>query len=83
MAATLSSPIVQGNSVLLKRGEKAKIIGFCSQDIAASLMAMGVLPGSEIRYIRRAPFGGAFYLAIDHHYLALRKTEFEAIVIRK
>lgn len=83
MTAILSSAIVQRNSVHLKVGEKGKIVGFSRQDIAANLMAMGVLPGSELRFIRRAPFGGAYYLAIDHHYLALRKNEFEAIVICK
>lgn len=79
----ISSPIVQPNAYLLQPGDEGVIVGFSSQELAANLMAMGVLPGSKIRYIRRAPFAGAFYLAIDHHFLALRKTEFEAIVIRK
>ncbi|MGH1437817.1 MAG: FeoA family protein [Lewinella sp.] len=83
MTAILSSPIVEPNAYLLQPGEEGVIVGFTRQELAASLMAMGVLPGSKIRYVRRAPFGGAFYLAIDHHFLALRQTEFEAIVIRK
>ena len=83
MTAILSSPIVQPNAYLLQPGEEGVIVGFSSPELAANLMAMGVLPGSKIRYVRRAPFAGAFYLAIDHHFLALRKTEFEAILIRK
>ncbi len=45
-------------------------------------MAMGILPGSVVKIIRRAPFGGGCYIKADNILLALRKDEACTIVIR-
>ncbi len=63
-------------------GEVRTVAGFEQEHLASKLMAMGVLPGSQIKIIRRAPFGGACYVAIDQHYLALRHHEAAAILIK-
>jgi ferrous iron transport protein A len=48
--------------------------------MASKLMAMGILPGSEVELIRRAPFGGAWYVRVDQQHIALRQAEVEAII---
>lgn len=65
--------------VELKR--KGIISHFSNELIAAKMMAMGVLPGSKIEFIRKSPFGGACYLKIDHQYMAVRIQEAACIVI--
>lgn len=83
MTAISSDLIIQAQSVPIAVGEQGIVVGFTRTDLAATLLAMGVLPGSNIRLVRTTPFGSAVYVAIDQHFLALRKNEFEAIVIRK
>ena len=55
------------------------ILSFKSDTIAARLMAMGILPGATIQYIRKAPLRGAFYLKINGQCFALRKEEYNGI----
>lgn len=43
---------------------------------------MGVLPGSSLQLIRKAPFGGGWYARIDNQVIALRKEELECIVMK-
>lgn len=83
MTTSLTPNIIRPQSTPLGVGDSGTITGFTQADIASSLMAMGVLPGSSIRVVRRAPFGGTVYVAIDQQTLALRKHELEAIVIHK
>jgi Fe2+ transport system protein FeoA len=67
----------------LSKGQQAVIERFSDQQLAGRLMAMGVLPGSTVVVIRNAPFGGAFYVQVDHFLIALRTEEAEAIVIKE
>jgi Fe2+ transport system protein FeoA len=66
----------------LNVGASGVVEGFTTAEYAAHLMAMGVLPGSRIRLVRKAPFGGAVYVEVDQQYIALRDLEFSAIAIR-
>ncbi len=63
------------NITLLGVGEKAEIREFTNTTVAGKLMAMGMLPGSMVLLVRKAPFGGAFYIKAHNHYVALRKEE--------
>lgn len=65
----------------LKNGQAGKVSGFSDERVATKLMAMGVLPGSEIRIVRKAPFGGAYIVSIDNIQLALRNNEVESILL--
>ncbi len=60
---------------MLKPGETAKIRSLKESAVSAKLLEMGVLPGKEIRLIRKAPGGSPLYFAIDGHYVALRVEE--------
>lgn len=54
---------------------------FTNHALATKLMSMGILPGTKIKLVRTAPFGGACYVKANHHTLALRKTEAATIEI--
>ncbi len=83
MTASPSPSIIKPQTTPLGVGESGIIAGFTQADLATSLLAMGVLPGSKIRVIRKAPFGRTVYVAVDQQNLALRQQELEAIVIHK
>ena len=83
VASVISNLISSPSANLLGIGEVGIVGGFSDAELACKLLAMGVLPGSRIQLIRRAPFGGAVYVAIDDQCMALRDTEFGAIAIRQ
>lgn len=66
----------------LKTNEIGYISSFSNDELAGKFMAMGVLPGSTIQMVRKAPFGGAYYLKIDRHLIAVRKEEAECIILK-
>lgn len=72
------------NSPLSKMaaGSIGTIDVFLDEAIAGKLMTMGVLPGSEVRVVRRAPFRGGVYLKIDGANLVLREEEAATIFIK-
>jgi len=59
----------------LKQHESALMIAFSDPAMAGKLTAMGVLPGTRIEMVRRAPFGSAYYVKADGIRLALREEE--------
>lgn len=62
-------------------GESATISEFANCQIACKLMAMGLLPGTVISLQRTAPFGGAYYIKTNNHYIALRSREAKNILL--
>jgi len=63
-----------------KEGFRGKVIRFSDDLIAGKLMAMGVLPGSEIEIVKIAPFKGGFYLKTDGNNMAVRYDEAASIL---
>lgn len=63
----------------LTPGEKGRIMRYSNEVIAARLLEMGLLPGSEIMVLRAAPFGCPLYLKSAGRLLALRRTEAQTI----
>lgn len=59
-----------------------KISHFTNEQLASQLMAMGILPGSEISLIRKAPIGGGWYIKVDNKVLAMRAEEINCIVVQ-
>ncbi len=70
------------NHIVLKSGFKGTIDHFSSDEIARKLMSMGVLPGESIELIRKAPFGGGWYIKVGQRCLALRKQELVCIKMK-
>ncbi len=69
------------NITHLKKGEDAIVKEFTNGFIACKLMAMGLLIGTPISFIRKAPFGGAFYIKTKNHFIGLRVNEAQSIII--
>jgi len=42
---------------------------------SVKLVCMGIIPGKVIRLIRRAPFGGAFYVSCDDKRVGVSALE--------
>ncbi|MBI5600408.1 MAG: ferrous iron transport protein A [Gemmatimonadetes bacterium] len=60
----------------LAAGERAVIDSVdCPPVIARRLMELGVLPGTEVEVIRRAPLGDPMEIALRGVHLSLRKSE--------
>lgn len=70
------------NSSQISKGVSFEVNGFNDFELSQKLLLMGVLPGSKINMIRKSPLGMTFYFKVDGNYLALRKSEAEAIIVK-
>lgn len=66
----------------LKNKEEGILLRFEDERLAVKLMAMGVLPGSRLRVIRKNASGNTLYIRVDQMHLAIRKTEAECIILK-
>ncbi|MCB0618719.1 MAG: ferrous iron transport protein A [Saprospiraceae bacterium] len=66
----------------LNEGQEGAIDHFLNEELAVKLMAMGVLPGSRVRVVRRAGAGNTLYIKVDQLHLAIRKKEAACIVLK-
>jgi len=67
----------------LKKGEKAIIKNFDSQEIPLKLLELGCLPGSDVKLLQIAPLGCPYYFIINDTRIALRKETAQQIEIEK
>lgn len=65
----------------LKSGAQGLVARISNPALAGKLMAMGILPGTRIQMVRKAPFGGGCYVKADNILVALRKTEACSIIL--
>ncbi len=70
------------NIAALHEQEVGIVLQFNNPQIACKLMAMGMLPGSIIKVMRKAPLGGGFYLKVNGHGMALRVNEAAAVIVK-
>ncbi len=66
----------------LKRGAVGFINKFTDDEVAQKLMSMGILPGTRIELVRRAPLGGGCYIKADNLLVALRTEEAARVILR-
>ena len=66
----------------LKKGAVGFIGKFTDDEIAQKLMSMGLLPGTRIELVRRAPLGGGCYIKADNLLIALRTQEAARVLLR-
>ena len=52
-----------------------------SNDSVSRLSEMGLIPGSEIRIIKKNPFGGPVQLRLNNSYIVIRKEDAQLIEI--
>lgn len=69
----------------LKRGERAVIRGFCTDDVPIKLFEMGILPGVELELVFAAPFYDPLCISYGkgRYCLALRKDEAENVFVQR
>lgn len=60
---------------------QGKIAYFIDDIIAGKLITMGILPGSMVHVVRKAPFKGGIYLKIDGGNIVLRYQEAATIIL--
>lgn len=65
----------------LKKGQKAIIVDFDSDQIPLKLIEMGCLPGNEVEVVQVAPFGDPFILVINDNQLVIRLETAQEIKI--
>ncbi len=71
-----------GTSKSIKEQKGGTISHFGNEKIESRMLAMGVLPGADIRIVRSAPGGGAFYLKINNQNIAVRSGEADNIFVK-
>ncbi len=47
------------------------------------LMAMGILPGSQVDILRKGPWGKVYYIKVDGQNMALRQQELDVLLFDK
>ncbi len=66
----------------LRIGEEALVIEVGGQrNIARRLMEMGLLPGTRVRVVRRAPLGDPLEIRLRSYSLSIRGSEAEHVEI--
>ncbi len=66
-----------------EKGALFTVTGFKNQQVASKLLSVGILPGSQLQIIRKAPNGYVFYIKVDEISIALRQNELDAILMKK
>ena len=67
---------------LVKR-EKGIVCGFADDCFARKYLSMGILPGSQVELVRKAPVGQTCYFKIDGRSLAVRKKEAACLLLHR
>lgn len=65
----------------LAQKEKATVLKFTDQILASRLVAMGILPGSQVEVLGKAPLRSGLFLRFDNQRVALRIKEAQSIVV--
>lgn len=65
----------------LKPGESAFVSLLNECTFTCKLLNLGLLPKTKLTLVRKSPFGGAYYIKLNGHQLAVRVEEADAIYI--
>jgi len=66
----------------LGENDIAKIISLDNKNLSKLRLAeMGLMPGVQVRMIKKTPFGGPVLIKINNYYLTLRKEDASFIFI--
>ncbi len=63
----------------LAPGQRGTITGYADDDPPPRLMEMGLVPGTPVTVVRRAPLGDPLYLKVRGHPLSIRDHEADQI----
>lgn len=66
----------------LANGERAAILSVdCARPVAVRLLEMGLVPGTEIEVLRRAPLGDPIELSVRGYSLSVRKADAASVSV--
>lgn len=74
---------VEINALELSARERGVVCGFADDCFARKYLSMGILPGSRVELVRKAPVGGTCYFKIDGRSLAVRKKEAACLLLHR
>ena len=63
-------------------GDVKTITQFLDEQLGSKLLCMGVLPGSEVKLIRKTNFSKTYYLLVGNNRFAIRATEADKILVQ-
>ena len=82
MSQQLESPTAAQSLADLQRGESAVIARFLSNDSRfLRFREMGLLPGTRVTFVRRAPLGDPIEFNVRGSLLSIRREEAEQIEV--
>lgn len=65
-----------------KQGVKAKVLDlFLNETVRKRMMDLGMLPGTELAIVRKAPFGGPLVVQFRGYQISFRLAEAKNILI--
>lgn len=69
----------------LKKGERATILGFSTEDIPAKFFELGIVPGEDVEFRCSAPFNGPICISMckTSCVLALGKSEASSVLVKR
>lgn len=69
----------------LKKGDKATITGFTTEEIPAKFYSIGIVPGTLIEVYRKIPLNGPICIILTNSeaMLAIRKSEAELVMVEE
>jgi Fe2+ transport system protein FeoA len=77
------SPDVQASLALLSPGQTGTIHSIGGpRNLRVRLMELGLLPGTRIDVVRRAPLGGPLHVTVRGCHLSIRTADAARIVVR-
>jgi len=67
----------------LQPGDCARVSTFHDAEVSLKLIEMGCIPGIEIRFIRRAPFGDPLAFQCLGSIISIRKREAATVMVEE
>jgi ferrous iron transport protein A len=65
----------------LQKGQNAVVKQYFDLQATCKLMTMGLVPNAKVEFIRKGPFGGAYYVKVDGHIIGMRENEASSVEI--
>ncbi|KAB1457924.1 FeoA family protein [Vibrio panuliri] len=66
----------------LKPGEVARVVGHQSQGLVRQrLLDLGLIPQTEIKFIRYAPLGDPIEIKVGYTHVVIRASEAETVIV--
>lgn len=63
-------------------GMKLRVISIGESELKQRLMTMGLIPGTEIKVLRSAPFGDPIAIGLRSYNLAMRRDDAAGISVQ-